>query len=65
MNDRRFDPVGVLISFTWSVVLCVVALVVAVGVLRDIWPWLLGIVLSVGVIVAAIRLTVWSRRRPW
>ena len=65
MNDRQSHPLMLLVSFTWTMLLCAIGLLLAVNVLRSIWPWLLGVVLAVLLLVVAVRLLLWRRGRSW
>lgn len=65
MNDRRFDPIGQLMSAAWAIFICAALLAIAVHLLRDIWPWLLGIAVLVLLSIAAVRLLAQRGSREW
>jgi hypothetical protein len=67
MPDRqRFDPIGWFAGACVGLLFGAVALVIAVHLIREVWPWLVGIVaVAAGVGLGVRAVVAWHRRRPW
>lgn len=65
-EQKRFDPVGWFLSVCLTVLIGVVALVVAVELVQALWVWLVvGVVLVLLVVGGGRAALWWQRRRLW
>jgi len=54
-----------IIQLALSILLASICLHIAVGLLAQVWPWLVGIGLAVGLLALLVRLLLWWRRQQY
>lgn len=54
-----------IVQLALSILLASICLHIAVGLLAEVWPWLIGIGLVVGLFVLLVRVLLWWRRQRY